>query len=288
MKTDFREARASNREPDAGWFVNIDRSSGALRACCSAHHRGRLEHVEQAHGFAHQAQIGVLVLADGEAVVAAIDCRGFRRPWPWPGRWPRRGPARISTLAPRLTAERKVSRSKTSTPELHQLMGMAAVDGAGGDGDMGEMAAHMAGDGRGCDRAPPTAMTTSCGLADAGGVQQVEPGGIAIEDLDAEALDQLDLGRIVVDQGHFEALGAQHAGDDLAEAAIAEHDDLAAARRYRRCRGCSRRASRRGAISRSKANSSSGVVAMERATATVEQVDGRRRRWRRPTGRIAG
>src|SRR5262249_36230351 len=43
-----------------------------------------------------------------------------------------------------------------------------------------------------------------------------------------EALDQLDLRRIVVDQGHRVTLGAQQAGDDLAEAAVAEDDDLAA------------------------------------------------------------
>ena len=59
-------------------------------------------------------------------------------------------------------------------------------------------------------------------------IEDVEPAAVAVEHLYTEALDQFDLRRIVVDQRHGIALRAQQPGDDLAEAAIAEDNHLAA------------------------------------------------------------
>ncbi|MNT36861.1 hypothetical protein D3C72_1729700 [compost metagenome] len=56
----------------------------------------------------------------------------------------------------------------------HQFVGVATIDGAGGDGDRGEMLAQVAGDGK--DTVPPAdGDDYQFGLVDAGGVQQIEP-----------------------------------------------------------------------------------------------------------------
>src|SRR5690606_7831702 len=64
------------------------------------------------------------------------------------------------------------------------------------------------------------------GLSSASGAQRLEARAVAVEDLDAKSPDERDLSRVVIDQRHAVATGAQQAGDDLTEAAIAEHDDV--------------------------------------------------------------
>ena len=64
------------------------------------------------------------------------------------------------------------------------------------------------------------------GYTKAAMAQDIHALPVAIEHFDAEALHQRDLPRIVIDQGHLETLAAQQPGDDLAETAIAEDDDL--------------------------------------------------------------
>ena len=146
---------------------------------------------------------------------------------------------------------------------------MAAVDGAGGDLDVGEVAADQFGDGEDAVAARHR-DDDHLRIGGAGGAQDVEASAIAVEHLYTEALDQLDLGRIVVDQGHGVALGAQHAGDDLSETPIAEHDDRVAAVA---CRSAHRAAGRwaliRGTQNRSNSKISNGVGAIDSATTTV-------------------
>ena len=59
----------------------------------------------------------------------------------------------------------------------------------------------------------------------AGGAQQVQPRGIAIEHLVAESARRLDHVGVVVQHGGGDALRAQHAADDLPVAAEAGNDD---------------------------------------------------------------
>src|SRR6185312_12411439 len=107
--------------------------------------------------------------------------------------------------------------------ERHQLVGMAAIDGARGDAGLGEVAADQLGNGDDAVATGHGDNNEAC-IGGAGGTQDIEPAAIAVEHLYTEALDQLDLRGIVVDQGHRVALGTQQAGDDLAEAAVAQHD----------------------------------------------------------------
>ena len=162
--------------------------------------------------------------------------------------------------------------------ERHQFVGVAAVDGAGGDLDLGEVAADQFGDGEDAVAAGD-GDDDHLGLGGAGGAQDVEARAVAVEHLDAEALDQLDLRRIVVDQGHLEALGAQQAGDDLAEAAIAEDDRPCCCSSMSSGRGLGgRRRIEPRHHERSKSSSRNGVVAIESATTTVSRSSLLRRR----------
>ena len=114
----------------------------------------------------------------------------------------------------------------------HELVRVAAIDGASGDLDFGEVAADHFGNGEDAVAAGHR-NDDHFGFRGAGGAQDIEPAAVAVEHLYTEALDQLDLSRVVVDEGHRVALGAQQARDDLAEAAIAEDDDVAIARHVR-------------------------------------------------------
>lgn len=64
-------------------------------------------------------------------------------------------------------------------------------------------------------------------LADPGGLEQVRPGGVAVEGADAELAQVVhQLGLMVEDDG-LDAVGKQQPVDDLAEAAMAGDDDIA-------------------------------------------------------------
>src|ERR1700712_630285 len=101
--------------------------------------------------------------------------------------------------------------------EGHELVGVAAIDGAGGDLDVGEMPADELGNGE-------NAVTTGnrdddhLRLGRTSGAQHIEAATVTVEHFYTEALDQLNLRGVVVDQRHRVALGAQQPGDDLAEA----------------------------------------------------------------------
>ncbi|MNT36051.1 hypothetical protein D3C72_1721090 [compost metagenome] len=63
------------------------------------------------------------------------------------------------------------------------------------------------------------------GLVGAGGVQQIEPAGIAIEDLIAVLAQHLDLAGILLEYGGADAVAMQQTAHDLTEAAEAGDDD---------------------------------------------------------------
>ena len=113
------------------------------------------------------------------------------------------------------------------------------------------------------------------GVAGAGEAEQVEPGAVAIIDLGAEGAAELDLARLGIDQGDGDALGHQHLGDGLAEAAVADDDRLGRSDSSGPSRPSpSRRLERRS--SQSLTIIRNGVVAIESGDDGAEQA--RRRR----------
>src|SRR5262249_9057296 len=61
-------------------------------------------------------------------------------------------------------------------------------------------------------------------LTSAGGIEQVQPCGVAVEDAEPEAAQRVDVVRIVVENGGLETASEEEAADDLPDAADAGND----------------------------------------------------------------
>ena len=159
----------------------VNRSCGRSRSACMAP-------IEHSHRVAHDADIGVLGRCARQNCPRAAVVVLPRRPGPCDGVLGRMARARPAPCSPRLMAERKVSRSKTSTPSAISSWAWPRSTARAAILTSGKCAADHLRRWRGCARAPATAMTTISASADAGGAQHVEAGAVAVEHLDAEAL----------------------------------------------------------------------------------------------------
>ena len=152
--------------------------------------------------------------------------------------------------------------------QLEQLVGVRAVPGAGEDDQVREMLLHL-------PRSPQGGLHVVDGedehlrLVRPRRPEQVQARGVAVEDLVAEALQEVDLRRVGVHGGEGDAPGPQHPADDLPESPEARDDDrgVLAPRLDRTAgrRGCGAA----GARSLSCARVSSGVSAIDRLTTST-------------------
>ena len=95
--------------------------------------------------------------------------------------------------------------------------------GAGHDAELGELGAHLG------DELCDFGLICECddeeaGVLDACGVEEIEPGGIAVEDLEAEFAQHVHVIGIAFEHGDFDALGHHEAADEIAEASETGED----------------------------------------------------------------